>query len=441
MVYNEIIMKKYVVLILAFILVFIQVVSVTYGQESDNEEQSQEEQSENESQEETENEEDNSAEDEERKNELENQIEEYEVKLQEARERSNTLSSQIGYLDTQMNLTELKIQQTEDEIVRTEEEINTLGTRIEDLDGSMDNLSVLLLNRIVDSYKQREVSVFDVILDSDSANNLVNQYKYLKRIQDNNQKILFQVQKTKSNFEQQKTIRENKKVELDNLQVQLAAQKEDLAVQQSSKQQLLSVTQNDEATYQRLIEEAERQIASFKSFVASTGVGTIAANSLGTGEGGWYMSQRDERWAGQRMGASSESVLDVGCFITSIAMVMKYYGHDYTPTIMSSNPKYFSGGSQSACFPTSYPTAYACIPSRFNGSWPGGKNYKNISRDKITEYVERGVPVIAGVNGSSHYIVIKQKEDENFIMNDPIYGPDLIVSDYYSLSGPYGVFE
>ena len=81
------------------------------------------------------------------------------------------------------------------------------------------------------------------------------------------------------------------------------------------------------------------------------------------------------------------------------------------------------------------------IPSTFNGSWPNGKSYKNIAYAQLGDYLDRGIPVIAGVRGSSHYVVLKKKDGSEFIMNDPIYGPDKKVSDYYSLSGPYGVFE
>ena len=193
---------------------------------------------------------------------------------------------------------------------------------------------------------------------------------------------------------------------------------------------MLQVTQNDETSYSQLLAEAKRQIAAYKQFVATTGVGTISANGLGTGEGGWYLSQRDERWAGSQMGNSSESVLDVGCFITSIAMVMKFYGADYTPLNISSSSNYFVPGS-----------AYMYLPANFNGSWPNGKNYKNISYSELGSYLGKNVPVIAGVRGSSHYVVLKKTDGDDFIMNDPIYGPDKKVSDYYSLSGPYGVFE
>ena len=117
------------------------------------------------------------------------------------------------------------------------------------------------------------------------------------------------------------------------------------------------------------------------------------------------------------MGDSGESVLDVGCFITSLSMVLKSYGQDVNPTFFASNAKYFYGGSSSGCFPTSYATAYACVPNTFNGSWPGGLRYHEISSGEIDGYLERGIPVITSVRNQGHYVVLKKKVDGDYIMN------------------------
>jgi peptidoglycan hydrolase CwlO-like protein len=364
------------------------------------------------------------------RNALQKKIEEYESKLSELRNQKSTLSSQIQYMDTQIYITGLRSQETTEKIEKTEYEIDTIDDWIDDLDVSLDKLSKTLLERIIAGYKTRKSSIVDVIFDSESASDAVNKLKYYEIARDSNKKVLLEVQEAKLNYEEQRKLREKKKKELDVLKATLINQEEDLKIQQEAKRTLLQVTQNDESNYSQLLAEAKRQIAAYKQFVATTGVGTIAANGLGTGEGGWYLSQRDERWAGAQMGNSNESVLDVGCFITSISMVMRFYGSDFSPLNIASSPNYFVPGS-----------AYMYLPANFNGSWPNGKNYKNISYSEIGSYLGKNVPVIAGVRGSSHYVVLKKVDGTDFIMNDPIYGPDKKVSDYYSLSGPYGVFE
>jgi len=375
------------------------------------------------------------------KSKLEGKIIEYQRKLEETRKQRNTLANQMEYLDTQAYVTQLRIQETENKIATVEKETVILTNRIDTLDTRLDEQWRLFLATTYETYKQRRATLIDLLLNSRTASDMLNSVKYHSLAQSNRQRLLIQTQETKLNFEEAKQQRERRKIELTELQDVLDTQKASLDQQQTAKKILITATQNRENEYQSIISEAQRQLSAFKSFFASTGTYTISANALGTGEGGWYYSQRDERWAGMRMGDSGESVLDVGCFISSLSMVLKSYGQDINPTFFASNSKYFYGGSSSGCFPTSYATAYACVPNTFNGSWPGGLRYREISSGEIDGYLERGIPVITSVRNQGHYVVLKKKVDGEYIMNDPIYGPDLKLSEYYTMSGRYAVFE
>lgn len=355
---------------------------------------------------------------------LQKKIEEYQQKINQLGQQKNTLSSQILYMDSQINLTTLRIQDTEQKIIQTEKEVELLTSKISNLDNSLNHLSKLLLERIVQGYKKRTVSIFNVFFDTSNAQDFLNQVKYLKTAQENNQKLLVQVQGTKFNFEEQKKLREDKKVELDKLTNVLNAQKENLGVQKNAKTRLLEITRNDEKTYQNLLEEAQKQLAGFKSFVKTAGGGAISANAFGQGSDGYYYSQRDERWAGKTMGYSNDSVLEVGCLITDIAMIMKKYGASLTPLDIASNAAYFFSN-----------TAYMLHPSRF--SWPIGMTYTNISIGSINDEINAGRPVIAGLYAGAygtHYVILKQIDGDDYIMHDPWSGPDKKFSEYYSKS-------
>ncbi|MCS6956655.1 MAG: hypothetical protein NZM02_02310 [Patescibacteria group bacterium] len=205
---------------------------------------------------------------------LRKKIEEYQNKLIEIRQQKNTLSSQIQYMDTQIYLTNLKIIETEQKIEKTEKEINTLETKIEDLDSSLNYLSKLLINKIIQSYKQKNFSLLDIFFQSENANNLMNKIKYIKIARDNNQKLIVQVQKTKINFEEQKNLREEKKKELDNLKIILARQQDDLKNQKLAKQKLLADTQNSEVVYQNLLAKAQSEYAAIQGIIAGAGIET-----------------------------------------------------------------------------------------------------------------------------------------------------------------------
>jgi len=351
-----------------------------------------------------------------------------EQKLQQLKQEKNTLSSQIQYMDTQIYLTSLQINQTEQKIISTGKEIDLLGSRIEGLDQSLDYLSRQLIERIVIGYKKKPFSIFSLLFDNENANDFLNQVKYLKAARDNNQKLLYTVQETKTNAEEQKKLREEKKIELDKLNETLNYQNQTLNNQKVQKQKLLSDTQNDETTYQRLLTQAKAQLAGFRSFVSTAGAGVISANQFGSGSDGAYYSQRDERWASQSIGYSSENILEVGCLLTSVAMIGKHYGDNVTPGNIASDPYRFYGY-----------TAYMSLPWK---SVAGRTYYGGVN---IDQELANGNYVIVGVggcsSGGSHFVVLTKKEGDDYIMHDPIYGPDLKFSSHYSNICSNGTFK
>ena len=338
--------------------------------------------------------------------------------LKQLGQQKGTLASQIQYMDTQIYLTTLQIQSTEKKILDTGKEIDLLGSRIDGLDQSLDYLSKLLLNKIAESYKKREVSFLAVLFNTKNADDFLNKIKYLKASRENNQKLLVQVQEAKSNAEEQKLKREEKKVELTSLTQTLNSQKIALDSQKIQKQKLLSDTQNDEVTYQRLLSQAQAQLSGFKSFVSSSGIDIISANQFGTGSDGSYFSQRDTRWANQTIGYSSENILSVGCLLTSVTMVAKHYGENVTPSNIASDVSRFYGF-----------TAYMSLPWK---SVAGRSYYGGVDVD---QELANGNYVIVGVggcsNGGSHFVVLTKKDGSDYIMHDPIFGPDLKFSSHY----------
>lgn len=328
---------------------------------------------------------------------------------------------QLELINTQYNLSQAQFRQTEQKIVNIEREVNILGSRIEGLDKSLTNLSGLLIQKIVESYKQKSTSLFDLIFDSQNASELLVKIKYVKTARDNNQKLLVQVQEAKSNFEEQKKLRDEKKTELDNLKILLAQQQIGLQNKKRQQDEYIITLKASKAETQRILNIARQQIAGFKSFVSNVGAGIISANQFGIGSDGAYYSQRDERWANQTIGYSSENILSVGCLLTSVSMVAKHYGDNITPSNIASDPSRFYGY-----------TAYMSLPwkSVAGRSYYGGVN--------VDQELQNGNYVIVGVGGcsygGSHFIVLTKKDGDDYIMNDPIYGPDLKLSAHYSKS-------
>jgi peptidoglycan hydrolase CwlO-like protein len=356
--------------------------------------------------------------------ECKKKIAEYEQKLSGIREEKGTLASQIQYFDTQTYLTQLRISDAQQRVNKLTEEVASLSGKIEGLDTSLNYVSKLLIKKIAEDYKRRDVPILNLVIDPGNAPTLINRMKYAKTTQENDQRLAVQVQQAKLNFEDQKTKREEKAVELEKLNAVLEEQKAALDVQKQQKQQLLAETQNSEAVYQNLLAKAKAELAGFSSFVQSAGGGGLT--SFGSGSNGWYYTQRDPSWGNTLLPGSSSSLSLAGCAVTSVAMVCKSYGQGVSPATIAGNASNFIYGDM-------YNFAFSC--SGKSTSWIGSP-----SKDQVKSYVTSGTPVILRLVAPSvsglHFIVAWGWDDgaSDLKIHDPYYGPDKKFSDQYDWS-------
>ena len=182
-------------------------------------------------------------------------------KLGDLGRQKNTLNNEIAIMNSQIQLTSLRIQQTLGSINLLEEQIEDLGVKIEELDQSLDNLSLIFLNRVSESYKSQTTSPFSLFLSANTFGDFYRKLKYLKALQLNDREVMIRLEEARSSFDRQKQEREEKQAELEALKATLDAQKASLEGQKVQKNYLLEVTKNDEKKYQELKAEAERELS------------------------------------------------------------------------------------------------------------------------------------------------------------------------------------
>lgn len=351
-------------------------------------------------------------------NDLQKQIEDLTKKLSEVQDRAKTLASQISYMDNQIKLTTLKIVDTEEQIKEAQDDIAKLVEKIGKLENSLTKVSEVLIKRIAATYKSGHLNNFFLFLSSSDFSEVINRTKYLRLMQEHDKKLMFEIQSTKTDFEEEKKLLEEKKKQLDQLKVKMESQKITLDQQKNEKQALLDITRNDEMRYQELLNKARAEIASLKSFTSEHDGGILPPQNS---PDGWYYSQRDERWAYKTIGYSSETIYDVGCLISDVAMMFTFYGDRKTPNDIASNASYFFSS-----------TAYMLNP------WPAPSGKSAIaltSMSEVNNELSNGRPVIVHLNlgGDGHFIVLKKQDGDGYIMHDPWFGYDKKFSDYYSL--------
>lgn len=349
----------------------------------------------------------------------------YQSKIDESKSQQDTLSNAISGIENRIALQEQQIEKTRLEIVKARKEVEILSARIENLGESMEKLARLLSQLVVTSYKANHVSDLEMYLSSDNFTDAMRKKQQEETMSLQTSKLLFKAKDEQINFNQQKEERETLQVELEAKTAQLKAQQTKLESQKEEKTILLSQTKNDEKTYQKLMEDARSEADSFRRFAADAGGSSCLGSSPGEGSNGWFFSQRDPRWCKQYVGGSSMTVGEVGCYLTSVAMIHKRNGVSTSPAIFAANRNYFFSS-----------TALMLTPPAPAGHTYRRYDYFNMST--IDNELAADRPVIVHVktnNGyGGHFIVLVSGSSGNYTIHDPWYGADLSFSDRYRTS-------
>lgn len=198
-------------------------------------------------------------------------IEELQTKLQEVQGQKQTLSQTINYLTTKISLTETQIDQTESEIKALEREIEDLTGKIEILNTSLSKLSLILINRVNAAYRNAHTKPMYLLLSSEGFNDFFKRYKYLKVSQQHDREMMFALETARTDFDNQKTLKEEKQIEVTALQDKLVQQESTLEKQQQDKQKALDVTKNNEKNYQQQLATALAELQAIQSIIAGRG--------------------------------------------------------------------------------------------------------------------------------------------------------------------------
>lgn len=349
----------------------------------------------------------------------------YQQKVSQTSGEVNTLQAQIDTMDNQINLTEAQIYSTQQQILDLTLNIATTTSKISSLQGSIDNLTKVLLNRIVATYEVGSSQPFQVLVSSSDIHDFFVRANYLKIAQAHDKQLIYNTVQAKNDYANQQQIFETQKKQVEALKAQLVAYTDQLNQQKADKQRLLTETQGEESTYQSLLAQAQAQLAGFSNFVTAQGGATPLSNQTICDDWGCYYNQRDTQWGGIALGGSQYSIADDGCLLTSMAMIYTHYGHrGVTPLSINGNPSNFA----------SYNRAYllkTIVADGTSSSRVGGV---------IDSELSAGRPIVVGISYdggpiADHFVVLISGSGGSYMMNDPFTpnGHNIPFTSHYSI--------
>ena len=196
-----------------------------------------------------------------------------------------------------------------------------------------------------------------------------------------------------------------------------------LQSQQQTQQQVLADQKMSQQAFKDNALSAEQQLEA-KSAAAKAAAANIATQiqrlsqtaKWGTqivsdAPASWYYTQTGDYTT---LGNSFYTISEVGCLITSIAMVATYYGHHITPDYIANNGA-FSDGYLVALPRGLGITTQASRPV----NWSTVNNELANNRPVIVSIKLAGFPAI-NADGSTHYVVLSGGGNGKYTMQDPI---------------------
>jgi peptidoglycan hydrolase CwlO-like protein len=358
---------------------------------------------------------------------LNQEISNLEQKVSDLKSQGDTLASQIGVMDNQIQLTQYKINATQGQIMSLTMDIDTAGKRMSSLEDSLTNVTKVMLTHIVATYQDGSASDMQVLLSSSDISDFVTKTNYLRFVQEHDQQLLYDTQQARVDYATQKDILEGQKKQVLALNTQLQQYTQDLASQKSAKQDLLTQTQGDEATYEQLLAQAQAELAGFSRFADSQGGSSLLSGQTSCDSWGCYYNQRDSQWGDLLInGQDGYTMAGYGCLITSIAMVLSHMGHNVSPADIAA-----SGGDN-------FEVGTAMLAKTISVD---GVNVTRNGVSSLDSALQSG-PVIVGIYayGGTHFVVLKSGSNGNYVMDDPYIpnGHDINFTDHYSVSS---IFE
>jgi peptidoglycan hydrolase CwlO-like protein len=369
---------------------------------------------------------------------LENQIAANQARLAAIQAQSAAVGARIAGIQAEIAQLQSLIGVIDSELLTTNARLSAEQARLDSLTAQLalatDQLASLesqlavreaqfdSQTRMLDKVEQTDP--WRMLLASGSFVDFMNRLSAIKEISDNTAKLAVEVRSSRDLVQGKRdeidaahtaqsalvdTIA-RQKAYLDQQYALEASARDQLYVLQASLGAQQAALAGQAAALQSEIADEQAQINSILAFAHGQGGDIVAPEFLSDAWGAYY-NQRDARWGDDYVGPSPYLVWEIGCLLSSTAMVYTHFGFtSVTPGSLARNASNFTADGLMY-------NSVLDIP----GHTPTIQSYP--SRDFIASYLSRGGVVIVGMfiaTGGTHFVVLRGLAGSNdYWINDP----------------------
>ncbi|MFH0846139.1 MAG: peptidoglycan DD-metalloendopeptidase family protein [Patescibacteria group bacterium] len=186
---------------------------------------------------------------------LEAEIEKWEGELKVVGEQKKTLSSEVNYLSTTEKKLTTDLSLTAKQIESTNLKIQQLSLEIGDKNNNIEKNELALAEAMRGINEKESYTMLEIVLANKTMSDFWNDLESLQNLQNEINLKTKTLKELKTGLEINKTESEINKENLSAYKNKLSDQKQIVAETKTEKNQLLTVTKNQESTYQKILEE------------------------------------------------------------------------------------------------------------------------------------------------------------------------------------------
>lgn len=190
---------------------------------------------------------------------LERQSQKYQKQISQKKGEIRSLETAIQSLRAQESRLRVDINLTENKLARTRNEIEKLKIKIQNKKKKIRESKRTLTELLRVYSRKEEVSTMEVIFSKDDISDLFDRAKDLSLIQENMQKRLVELKKTKEDLAQNKSEAEQKRKSLGQLKEQKQAQRTALEHTETQKANYLAQTRQEKNKYNQYLKQVQRR--------------------------------------------------------------------------------------------------------------------------------------------------------------------------------------
>jgi len=350
----------------------------------------------------------------------------YEKMLLLKQKQKTLLGTQIAGLNGEIEGLKNEINENSNKIDELNDNINELQSDISKNEVLIQSQKKILASIIRLYHENGDNAITKIIFNIENFSAMTSKSDHLSQAGDKVTEITENLKNLQSQIKDSQEEIIKKRTELVDVRFDLEEKNADLASTKSQKNTLLIQTKGDEASYQQKLAKIEKQKQELlgdidELYNANYAEISAFASGLdrptsGLAETSWYYSQKDPRWGNETIGNSKSKMKDLGCAVSSVAMVFTYHGEHINPKQLSDKPIY-------SWDLINWPSSWDSLRLASSTSH-GGANWSTIDKELTAKN-----PVIIFINargGAGHYVVIHHKTTNGkYVVHDPYWGANI----------------